>query len=128
MLLAVELCIDLRGQRRGLVVETEHERAPERTGSHRQPLAVVSGKALRDALGDDAGVARRRFVYARARLREGCGVGYGHPGVMADVRIDVGRNESRDRRVMRRQTQPKGAHERLGFPHEARPPLRRTVP
>ncbi len=106
MLLAVELCVDLRRQRGGLVVETEHERAPERTGAHGQPLAVVPRQALRDALGDDAGVARHRFVDAGARVREDLGVGYRHPGVMPDVRIDVGRNESRDRRVMRCQTQP----------------------
>ena len=42
-LLAVELGIDLVRQQRRLGVEAEHERASERSGSHRKPFAIVAG-------------------------------------------------------------------------------------
>jgi hypothetical protein len=41
-LLAGELGVDRLGQRSRFCVETEHERSSQRTGSHRQPFAVVA--------------------------------------------------------------------------------------
>ncbi len=128
VLLAVELRIDALRKRRRVIVEPEHERAAERSGPHRQPLAVVSGQPVGDTRGDDTCVPGNRFVDAIPGLSENLRRSHRDPAVVPNVSVDVGRNERCDRRVMRSQTQSEGAHERGSLLGRLRRPRRRRAP
>jgi len=109
-LLAIELGVDPRCEGRRLVGQAERESASESARAHGEPLAVVSGDAVRDARRHQRRIALRGFVDARARGGEHVRVVDRHPVVVPNVRVDVGRNERGDGRVVCRKPQPEGAH------------------
>ena len=99
--------------------------APARTESH-SPSCPESPSVTRAET--TPRVARHGLVDAGLCLRKRLGVFDGHPHVMTDMCVDVGRHEGRDGRVVRRETQSQRPLRARREPRAARRQPRRRSP